>query len=69
MPVFAYKGITAAGKSTRGHLDAESSRGGRARLRHDGIFVTEFAETEGEVPRDNCIEPFCGPVQWITPTL
>ena len=26
MPVYAYKGMTPAGKSTRGHLDAETSR-------------------------------------------
>lgn len=44
MPVYAYKGVTAAGKNTRGHLDAESSRSARAKLRRDGIFVTEFSE-------------------------
>ncbi len=44
MPVYAYKGVTAAGKKTRGHLDAESPRTARARLRRDGIFLTELAE-------------------------
>jgi general secretion pathway protein F len=44
VPVYAYKGVTAAGKNTRGHLDAESSRSARAKLRRDGIFVTEFSE-------------------------
>ena len=44
MPVYAYKGITTAGKAARGHLDAESSRSARAKLRRDGIFVTEFSE-------------------------
>jgi general secretion pathway protein F len=44
LPVFAYKGVTAAGKNTRGHLDAENARSARAKLRRDGIFVTEFAE-------------------------
>ena len=48
MPVYAYKGVTAAGKKTRGHLDAESPRTARARLRRDGIFLTELAEG-GEV--------------------
>lgn len=47
MPVFAYKGVTAAGKNTRGHLDAENPRSARARLRRDGIFVTEFVEQKG----------------------
>ena len=44
MPVYAYKGVTAAGKNTRGHLDAESLRSARARLKSDGIFLTEIAE-------------------------
>jgi general secretion pathway protein F len=44
VPVYAYKGVTAAGKKTRGHLDAESPRTARARLRRDGIFLTEIAE-------------------------
>ncbi|HKA14108.1 MAG TPA: type II secretion system inner membrane protein GspF [Myxococcota bacterium] len=48
MPVYAYKGVTTAGKKTRGHLDAESPRTARARLRRDGIFLTELAEG-GEV--------------------
>ncbi len=44
MPVYAYKGVTKAGKKTRGHLDAESSRAARARLRRDGVFLTELEE-------------------------
>jgi general secretion pathway protein F len=44
VPVYAYKGVTTAGKKTRGHLDAESPRTARARLRRDGIFLTELAE-------------------------
>jgi len=48
VPVYAYKGVTAAGKKARGHLDAESPRTARARLRRDGIFLTELAEG-GEV--------------------
>jgi general secretion pathway protein F len=48
VPVYAYKGVTAAGKKTRGHLDAESPRTARSRLRRDGIFLTELAEG-GEV--------------------
>ncbi len=48
MPVYAYKGITAAGKAARGHLDAESSRSARVRLRRDGIFVTDMSESAPE---------------------
>ncbi len=44
MPVFAYKGVTAAGKSTRGHLDAETPRAARLKLRQDGVFPTEISE-------------------------
>lgn len=46
MPVYAYKGVTAAGRNTKGHLDAESLRSARARLRRDGIFLTEIREGE-----------------------
>jgi general secretion pathway protein F len=44
VPVYAYKGVTASGRSTRGHLDAESQRSARARLRRDGVFLTEISE-------------------------
>jgi len=44
LPVYAYKGVTAEGRAARGHLDAESSRSARAKLRRDGIFVTDFSE-------------------------
>ena len=44
MPVYAYKGVTHSGKRTRGHLDAESARSARARLRADG--VTPFEVTQ-----------------------
>ena len=48
MPVYAYKGVDAAGKSLRGHLDAETPRSARSRLKRDGIFVTEFQETSAD---------------------
>jgi general secretion pathway protein F len=48
MPVYAYKGVTAAGKPAKGHLDADSSRGARAKLRSDGIFITDFRESSAE---------------------
>ncbi|MEE9609134.1 MAG: type II secretion system inner membrane protein GspF [Myxococcota bacterium] len=44
MPVFAYKGVTATGKSIRGHVDADSPRTARAKLRRDGVFPMEIAE-------------------------
>ena len=48
MPVYAYKGVTSAGKKTRGHLDADSPRSARTRLRRDGVFITELAEGRRE---------------------
>ena len=44
MPVYAYKGVTRAGKTTRGFLDADTQRVARSRLRRDGIVLTEIAE-------------------------
>lgn len=48
MPIYAYKGVTAAGKATRGHLDAETPKLARSKLRRDGVFVTDFQETNAE---------------------
>jgi len=44
VPVYAYKGVTKAGKSTKGFLDADSQRVARARLRRDGVVLTEIVE-------------------------
>jgi general secretion pathway protein F len=44
MPVYAYKGVAAGGRATRGFVDAESVRAARAKLRRDGIFPTEVSE-------------------------
>lgn len=41
MPVFEYKGLTAAGKSIAGLRDADSPKTLRALLRKDGVFVTD----------------------------
>lgn len=51
MPVFAYKGVTSSGRSTRGHVDAESGRAARLRLRRDGVFLTELVEARS-APKD-----------------
>jgi len=44
MPVYAYKGVTRAGKPAKGFLDAESPRLARTRLRRDGVVITEISE-------------------------
>lgn len=49
MPVYAYKGVTNGGKSTRGSVSAESLRSARAKMRQEGIFVTEINAQTGTV--------------------
>ena len=50
MPVFAYKGVTNAGRATRGFVDADSDRTARAKLRREGVFLTELVESAGSAP-------------------
>lgn len=44
MPVYEYKGLTAAGKSTKGILDAENQAALRKALEAKGILVTDINE-------------------------
>jgi general secretion pathway protein F len=54
VPVYTYKGVSEAGKAIRGFVDAESDRSARAKLRRDGVFLTELAATTGaKVRRDD----------------
>jgi general secretion pathway protein F len=46
VPVYSYKGMNQAGRTTRGFVDAESDRTARQKLRRDGIYLTELLETE-----------------------
>ncbi|MDY0001459.1 MAG: type II secretion system inner membrane protein GspF [Polyangia bacterium] len=46
MPVFAYKGIGAAGKEVTGIKDADTAKALRTMLRRDGVFLTEFKEAK-----------------------
>jgi general secretion pathway protein F len=45
VPVYAYKGVTQAGKNAKGFVDAESQRAARAKLRRDGVFPTDLSES------------------------
>ena len=47
MPVYAWKGLTNAGKAVAGTKDADGPKGLRQTLRKDGIFVTEHKEVLG----------------------
>lgn len=44
MAVFEYVGMDAAGKATKGIVDADSPKGARTRLRKQGVFPTEVWE-------------------------
>ena len=44
MPVYAFKGYDAGGRSVSGTRDADSPRTIKQLLRRDGIFITELAE-------------------------
>jgi len=48
MPVYAYKGVTEAGRNTRGFVDADSARAARSKLRRDGVFLTDLSESAAE---------------------
>jgi len=55
LAVFEYKGMTAAGKSVSGIIDAENLRIARQKLRSDGIYPTDVAqekEQKGALSRD-----------------
>ena len=51
MPVYAYKGVTQAGRATKGFVDAENQRAARAKLRRDGVFPTDLAESASRARR------------------
>ncbi len=44
MPVYAYKGLSSAGRQVSGVVDAENPKGARVRLRQDGVFPTDLVE-------------------------
>jgi general secretion pathway protein F len=47
VPIYEYKGLTAAGKNVKGIEDAESQAALRSTLQSKGIFVTEVYEGKG----------------------
>jgi general secretion pathway protein F len=52
VPVYAYKGISNAGKSLKGSVSADTAKAARAKMRTDGVFVTDISETEGAAEVD-----------------
>jgi general secretion pathway protein F len=47
VPIYAYKGVTGAGKTARGQVTAENARAARSKMRQDGVFLTEINEAAG----------------------
>jgi general secretion pathway protein F len=44
MPVFEYRGLNKEGRSVRGTTDADNVRTAKARLKKDGVFVTDIKD-------------------------
>jgi general secretion pathway protein F len=51
VPVYAYKGVTAAGRTTRGQVSADTLRAARLKMRQDGIFLTDIGATSAGAPQ------------------
>jgi general secretion pathway protein F len=51
MPVYAYKGLSTAGRNVSGIIDADSPKGARVKLRGLGVFPTDLAEERNPVPK------------------
>ena len=45
MPVYTYSALNERGKATRGVINADSPRAARGKLRQEGLFATDIAET------------------------
>jgi general secretion pathway protein F len=52
MPVFAYRGLDAGGRSVKGVVDADSARTARAKLRATGTYPTELNEESTAAERE-----------------
>jgi len=52
MPVFAYRGLDAGGRSVKGVVDADSARTARAKLRASGTYPTELNEESTAAERE-----------------
>jgi len=51
MPIFEYKGMDGAGKSAAGIMNADTAAEARAKLRKDGVFVTEVVIVRASAKR------------------
>lgn len=44
MPVFEYRGVNSAGKNIKGTVESDSAKNARAKLKKEGVFVTEVKD-------------------------
>ena len=51
-PVYNYKGLTPAGSSKNGIIDADSPREARIKLRAQNVMVTDITKRSGTIRRD-----------------
>ena len=52
MPVFAYRGLDAGGRTVKGVIDADSARTARAKLRATGTYPTDLNEESNAAERE-----------------
>jgi general secretion pathway protein F len=63
MPVFEYKGLTKAGKSVKNTIDAENIKTARAKLKKDGIYVTDiFDKSKLQFAKSRSLRPSGGKI-------
>ncbi len=53
MPSFRYNGVSAAGRSVGGYVEADSARTARARLRERNVFATAVTEVKAEAASES----------------
>ena len=46
MPIYEYKGLNAKGKNVNGVVDADNPRSLKEKLQRDGIFLSQYTETD-----------------------
>ncbi len=59
-PIFDYKAVATTGKSSKGLVEADSPKTARAKLKKQGLMVTEIVERNAAKPRSSGGIPFLG---------
>ena len=59
-PIFDYKAIAASGKASKGIVEAENQKSARAKLKKQGLMVTDISEKNAAKPNSSSGIPFFG---------